>query len=113
MPEIESVFESENVQTWTITVQPAASFLPAATRCAATTAWDRSWRNGPRNDSAAIANVRVVARQQWTPDLAEEIAAAESVLFVDSSVESAPGRVSLIPVDVAARTAQRLGDTPS
>ena len=47
-----------------------------------------------RDDS----HVRVVARQQWTPDLAEDIAAAESVLFVDSSSNSAPGRVNLIPV---------------
>jgi hydrogenase maturation protease len=43
-------------------------------------------------------SVRVMARQQWTPDLAAEVAAAESVLFVDSSVNSMPGRVSLIPV---------------
>jgi len=42
--------------------------------------------------------VRVVSRQQWTPDLAQDIASAESVLFVDASVESAPGYVSLIPV---------------
>jgi hydrogenase maturation protease len=41
------------------------------------------------------AQVRVVARQQWTPDLAEDIAAADSVLFIDSSVNSVPGRVSL------------------
>jgi hydrogenase maturation protease len=47
-----------------------------------------------RDDS----NVRVLARQQWTPDLAEEIAASESVLFVDSTMNSAPGRVNLIPV---------------
>jgi hydrogenase maturation protease len=44
-------------------------------------------------------DVRVVARQQWTPDLAEEIAAVESVLFVDSSVNSLPGCVNLIPVE--------------
>jgi len=43
-------------------------------------------------------DVRVVARQQWTPDLAEEIAAAESVLFIDSSVDSLPGRVDFFPV---------------
>lgn len=43
-------------------------------------------------------HVRVVARQQWTPDLAKDIAGADSVLFVDSSVNSAPGRVCLIPV---------------
>jgi len=44
-------------------------------------------------------DVRVVARQQWTPDLAEEIAAAESVLFIDSSIKSQPGHVGLIPVE--------------
>ncbi|MGB7264319.1 MAG: hydrogenase maturation protease [Terracidiphilus sp.] len=44
------------------------------------------------------ARVRVVARQQWTPDLAQEIADANSVLFVDSSIDSVPGRVRLVPV---------------
>jgi len=44
------------------------------------------------------SNVHVVARQQWTPDLAADIVAADSVLFVDSSVNSAPGRVNLTPV---------------
>lgn len=48
-----------------------------------------------RDDS----HVRVLARQQWTPDLAKDIAACESVLFVDCSVDSAPGRVSLTPVE--------------
>ena len=42
--------------------------------------------------------VRVISRQQWTPDLAEDIAAADSVLFVDASAKSPPGRVHLIPV---------------
>jgi hydrogenase maturation protease len=44
------------------------------------------------------SDVRVISRQQWTPDLAEEIAAADSVLFVDASIKSPPGRVRLIPV---------------
>jgi len=43
-------------------------------------------------------HVRVLARQQWTPDLAKDIADADSVLFVDSSVNSEPGRVNLAPV---------------
>jgi hydrogenase maturation protease len=43
-------------------------------------------------------DVRVISRQQWTPDLAVEIAAADCVLFVDSSASSPPGRVRLIPV---------------
>ena len=42
--------------------------------------------------------VRVISRQQWTPELAEEIAGADSVLFVDASVKPPPGRVRLIPV---------------
>jgi hydrogenase maturation protease len=43
-------------------------------------------------------DVRVVSRQQWTPDLAEDIAAADSVLFVDASASAPPGRVQLTSV---------------
>jgi len=43
----------------------------------------------------ANGDVRVVARQQWTPDLAEDIAAVESVLFVDSSIKFARTRATL------------------
>ena len=42
--------------------------------------------------------VRVLARQQWTPELAGDIAPAESVLFIDCSVASDPGSLSLAPV---------------
>jgi hydrogenase maturation protease len=45
--------------------------------------------------------VRVLSRQQWTPELAEDIAAAKSVLFIDCSAESAAGRVKLVPVEPA------------
>jgi hydrogenase maturation protease len=48
------------------------------------------------------AAVGVVSRQQWTPELAEEIARAESVLFIDCSVAAAPGSVSLISVGPSA-----------
>ena len=46
----------------------------------------------------AAPDVRVIARQQWTPELAEEIARAASVLFIDSSIESAPGKIQVSPV---------------
>ncbi len=46
--------------------------------------------------------VRVIARQQWTPELAEEIAHAQSVLFIDCSVDSAPGSIRLTPVEPTA-----------
>ncbi len=50
---------------------------------------------------ACDPRVRVLARQQWTPELAEEVTAAHSVLFIDCSVESAPGAISVIPVKPA------------
>jgi len=37
--------------------------------------------------------VRTISCQQWTPDLAEEVAVAETVLFVDCSLEEAPGQI--------------------
>ena len=50
------------------------------------------------------AGVLVLIRQQWTPDLAEDIAHANSVLFIDCSVDSAPGSVNLRPVEPVAET---------
>lgn len=47
---------------------------------------------------SAESAVRVIARQQWTPELADDVAGADSVLFIDCSVESAPGAVRLMPV---------------
>jgi hydrogenase maturation protease len=52
--------------------------------------------------------LRILSRPQWTPELAEEVAQAESVLFIDCSVDSAPGSIQLLPVEPAA-TAQGLG----
>ena len=47
---------------------------------------------------ASEPDVRVIARQQWTPDLAEDIAGAESVVFLDCSIGSAAGSVSMVEV---------------
>ena len=41
------------------------------------------------------ARVRVLCDHQWTPDMAEEIAAAETVIFVDCSLDQAPGQIML------------------
>jgi hydrogenase maturation protease len=48
--------------------------------------------------------VRVISRQQWTPELAEDVAHAECVLFIDCSVDSPPGSVNLTPVQPASNT---------
>lgn len=49
--------------------------------------------------------VRVLSRQQWTPELAEDLAHADAVVFVDSSAASAPGAVQLAAVEAAASPA--------
>src|SRR5208337_400443 len=54
--------------------------------------WLAAWAEDKFRDNP---EVRVIARQQWTPDLAEEIAAAAAVLFIDCSIASAPGSVAL------------------
>jgi hydrogenase maturation protease len=48
---------------------------------------------------SAQPEIRVISRQQWTPDLAEDIAHSEFVLFIDCSVESAPGSIKLTRVE--------------
>jgi hydrogenase maturation protease len=47
---------------------------------------------------AAESGVRALIRQQWSPELAEEIAHSQSILFLDCSVDSVPGAVELLPV---------------
>ena len=46
----------------------------------------------------ADPRIRVMFRQQWTPELAADIAHASAVLFLDCSLAAAPGSVSLAPV---------------
>ena len=46
--------------------------------------------------------VRILSLQQWTPDLAEDLAAATSVLFIDASAAAAPGSLLLAPIQPAA-----------
>src|SRR5580658_1765599 len=46
--------------------------------------------------------VQVLSRQQWTPELAEDIARALSAVFIDCSAASAPGSIDLIQVEPAA-----------
>ena len=45
------------------------------------------------------AGVRVVASQQWTLELVDEVARAASVLFIDCSAEADPGAVGVVEVE--------------
>ena len=48
------------------------------------------------------ARVRVLCDHQWTPDMAEEVAAAETVIFVDCALDQAPGQILLRELSAAA-----------
>jgi hydrogenase maturation protease len=60
--------------------------------------WLAQWAEDRFQDNA---EVQIISRHQWTPELAEEVAQAQSVLFIDCSVESVPGVVRLRPVEPA------------
>ena len=48
---------------------------------------------------AQQTGVRVIADHQWTPELADDVAHAQSVLFIDCSIDSEPGSLHLTPVE--------------
>jgi len=54
---------------------------------------EERWRDDPR--------VRVLCDHQWTPEMVEEVAQVESVIFVDCATDCAPGLVRAIPVKPA------------
>jgi hydrogenase maturation protease len=45
--------------------------------------------------------VRILADHQWTPELAEDVAQAQSVLFIDCSFAIPAGAINLTPVEPA------------
>jgi hydrogenase maturation protease len=54
---------------------------------------EEHWRNDPR--------VRVLCDHQWTPEMVEEVAQAESVIFVDCATDCEAGIVRTMPVEPA------------
>jgi len=48
--------------------------------------------------------VQTLARHQWTPELAEDISRAQTVMFIDCCVDAYPGSVRLVPVEPAQGT---------
>jgi hydrogenase maturation protease len=63
--------------------------------------WLAEWTENRFRDEPAV---RVLSRQQWSPELAEDIAQAQSVLFVDCSIDSAPGAVQIVEVEPSVST---------
>ncbi len=58
--------------------------------------WLAEWAERRFADQPGL---RVLASFQWTPDLAEDVARAGSVLFIDCAVDSAPGSIKLAAVE--------------
>jgi hydrogenase maturation protease len=61
--------------------------------------WLAEWAERRFSDQPGV---RVIADHQWTPELAEDVARAQSVLFIDCCLDSAPGSVHLASVEPAA-----------
>jgi hydrogenase maturation protease len=59
------------------------------------------WASGRWHDAP---HVRVVCDHQWTPEMVEDVASAESVIFIDCATDCEPGIVRMMPVEPAADT---------
>ena len=63
--------------------------------------WLADWAEERFADEPGL---QVISRQQWTPELAADLAEASAVLFVDCSTSSQAGSVELIEVHPAQRS---------
>jgi hydrogenase maturation protease len=61
--------------------------------------WLAAWAEDRFREQSGVLTLY---RQQWTPDLAKEIASAETVLFIDCSLASAAGELALADVHPSA-----------
>ena len=57
---------------------------------------EERWRDDPR--------VRVLSDHQWTPEMVEDVAQAEAVVFVDCATDCAPGLVRCMAVEPASNS---------
>jgi hydrogenase maturation protease len=64
--------------------------------------WLADWAQDRFVDDSRL---QVISRQQWTPELAADLAAANAVLFVDCSTASEPGLIEITRVEPSAQTA--------
>ena len=60
--------------------------------------WLADWAQQRFEDEPRLT---VISRQQWTPELAADIAQADAVLFVDCSMADTPGSIQLQDVEPA------------
>jgi hydrogenase maturation protease len=58
--------------------------------------WLAEWAEQRFRDQPGV---RIIADHQWTPELAEDVARAQYVLFIDCSLDSKAGSLQLTPVE--------------
>ena len=63
--------------------------------------WLAQWA---KEHFSADPRVCVLSRHQWTPELAEDISRAESVVFIDCATNIAPGSIQVTTVSPSAGT---------
>jgi hydrogenase maturation protease len=64
------------------------------------------WVASRAQDQFVSSQLEVVASRQFTPEMAEPISTADTVIFVDCSATSEPGRISLHPVEATTKPAR-------
>ena len=58
-------------------------------------AWaEERWRHHP--------HVRVLCDHQWTPEMVEDVAQAQTIVFIDGAIDCQPGLVRLVAIEPAA-----------
>jgi hydrogenase maturation protease len=60
--------------------------------------WLAEWAEQRFSDQPGV---RIIADHQWTPELAADVAHAQSVMFIDCTLDSPPGSINLSPVEPA------------
>ena len=64
------------------------------------------WVAARAQEQFVSSQLEVVASRQFTPEMAEPISTADTVIFLDCSATSEPGQISLHPVEAATKPAR-------
>jgi hydrogenase maturation protease len=64
------------------------------------------WIAGKIEEQFASSQVQVLSSQQFVPEMTEPISTSDTAIFLDSSATSAPGQISLIPVEATTKPAR-------
>lgn len=64
------------------------------------------WMAAKIQEQFSSSQVEVLSSQQFTPEMTESISTSDTVIFLDCSATSAPGQISLSPVQAVVKPAR-------